>query len=102
VDEHEPLQRSLRLHVTAWPLEQGDRLLEGRTVELSVYGALLQLPGLAPDERQIDVRIALPERSLFTPASVVRRKPPDLIEVAFDWVDVYERGRLRAFVENGA
>ena len=102
MDEHEPIRRSLALHVTAWPLEHADRLHEGTTVELSVYGALLQLPGLGAEERQIDVRIALPERSLFTPASVVRRRPPDLIEVAFDWVDVYERGRLRAFVENGA
>ena len=93
-------RRPLQLDVTVWSVEQANRLIEGTTVELGGDGALLRLPGIGPTEIRLDVRLALPERGLFTPATVVRREPPDLVEVAFDWVDAYERGRLRTFVRN--
>ena len=93
-------RRPLQLDVTAWSVEQANRLVDGTTVELGGDGALLRLPGIGPTEVHLDIRLALPERSLFTPATVVRRDSPDLVEVAFDWVDAYERGRLRAFVRN--
>jgi hypothetical protein len=93
-------RRRLRLDVTAWSLEQAKRLMEGTTVELGRDGALLQLPGVGPTDVHLDVRLALPDRGLFTPATVVRRDAPDLVEVSFDWLDAYERGRLRAFVRN--
>ena len=93
-------RRRLRLDVTAWSLEQANRLMEGTTIELGRDGALLRLPGVGPTDVHLDVRLALPERGLFTPATVVRRDAPDLVEVSFDWLDAYERGRLRAFVRN--
>jgi hypothetical protein len=93
-------RRPLRLDVTAWSLEQTNRLIEGTTVELDGDGALLRLPGIGPADVHLDVRLALPDRGLFTPATILRRDPPDLVEVSFDWVDAYERGRLRAFVRN--
>ena len=86
--------------MTAWSLEQANRLLEGTTLEIGVDGALLRLSGVGPAEVHLDVRLALPDRGLFTPATIVRRDPPDLVEVSFDWLDSYERGRLRAFVRN--
>ena len=99
--EDDPHARQpLQLDVTAWSVEHSNRLIEGTTVELGGDGALLRLAGVGPAEVRLDLRIALPNRGLFTPATVVRREPPDLVEVAFDWVDVYERGRLRAFVRN--
>jgi hypothetical protein len=92
-------RRPLQLDVTAWSPEQANRL-EGTTVELGGDGALLRLPGIAAADVRLDLRLALPDRGLFTPATIVRRDPPDLVEVVFDWVDAYERGRLRAFVRN--
>jgi PilZ domain len=99
-EEDRTERRRLRLDVAAWPLEQTHRLVEGSTVELGGDGALLRLPGIGPTDIHLDVRLALPDRGLFTPATVVRRDPPDLVEVAFDWLDTYERGRLRAFVRS--
>ena len=81
--------------LTGWYTGEG----EGTTVELWSDGAVLRLTGLGPAESHIDVRLALPERSLFTAAKVVRREAPDLVEVSFRWIDTYERGRLRAFVD---
>jgi hypothetical protein len=99
--EEEPTaRRPLQLDVTAWSLEQANRLLEGTTLEIGVDGALLRLMGVGPAEVNLDIRLALPDRGLFTPASITRREPPDLVEIVFDWVDAYERGRLRAFVRN--
>jgi hypothetical protein len=93
-------RRPLHLDVTAWSGAQANRVLEGTTVELWGDGALLRLAGLGPAESHIDVRLALPDRSLFTEARIVRREAPDLVEVRFRWIDTYERGRLRAFVNN--
>jgi hypothetical protein len=93
-------RRPLRLDVTVWSLEQANRLFEGTTVELGGDGALLRLPGIGPGDLRLDLRLALPDRGLFTPATIVSRHAPDLVEVAFDWVDAYEHGRLRAFVRN--
>jgi hypothetical protein len=95
-------RRPLQLDVTAWSLEQANRLIEGTTVELGGDGALLRLPGVAPTDVRLDLRLALPDRGLFTPATIVRRADPDLVEISFDWVDAYERGRLRAFVRNAS
>jgi hypothetical protein len=93
-------RRQLRLDVTAWSLEQAHRLLEGTTVEIGRDDALLRLPRVGPIDVHLDIRLALPDRGLFTPATIVRRDSPDLVEVSFDWLDAYERGRLRAFVRN--
>ena len=93
-------RRPLQLDVTVWSLERANRLIEGTTVELGAEGALLRLPGIGPTDVHLDIRLALPDRGLFTPATVVGREAPDLVEVAFDWVDAYEHGRLRAFVRN--
>jgi hypothetical protein len=100
--EEDPIarRRPLQLDVTAWSLEQANRLIEGTTVELGGEGALLRLPGIGAADLRLDLRLALPDRGLFTPATIVSRHAPDLVEVAFDWVDAYERGRLRAFVRN--
>jgi hypothetical protein len=102
--EEDPIarRRPLQLDVTAWSLEQANRLIEGTTVELGGEGALLRLPGIGAADLRLDLRLALPDRGLFTPATIVSRHAPDLVEVAFDWVDAYERGRLRAFVRNAA
>src|SRR5262249_52476855 len=99
-DEDPTERRPLELDVTAWSLEQANRLIEGSSVELNGDGALLRLPGIGPADVHLDIRLALPDRGLFTPATVVGRETPDLVEIAFDWVDAYERGRLRAFVRN--
>jgi hypothetical protein len=99
-EEDQSARRPLQLDVTVWSLEQANRLVEGTTVELGAEGALLRLPGIGPTDVHLDIRLALPDRGLFTPATIVRRDAPDLVEVAFDWVDAYERGRLRAFVRN--
>jgi hypothetical protein len=101
--EEEPTgRRPLQLDVTAWSREQVKRLLEGTTVEVDGDGALLRLPGVGAAEVHLDIRLALPDRGLFTPARIVGREPPGLVEVTFDWVDAYERGRLRAFVRNAS
>jgi hypothetical protein len=99
-EEDPTARRPLQLDVTAWSLEQANRLIEGTTVELGDEGALLRLPGVGPTDVRLDVRLALPDRGLFTPATIVRRDDPDLVEISFDWADTYERGRLRAFVRN--
>ena len=99
-EEDPTARRPLQLDVTAWSLEQANRLIAGTTVELGDESALLRLPGVGPADVRLDVRLALPARGLFTPATIIRRDDPDLVEISFDWVDAYERGRLRAFVRN--
>jgi hypothetical protein len=95
-------RRALQLDVSAWSIVQPTRLLSGATVELGGDGALLRLPGLAPEAVQLDLRIALPERALHGSVKILRRQPPDLVEVSFETIDAYERARLIAFVRTAA
>ena len=70
----EPVERrdhervSLNLEVSAWTLAQPTRRLTGHTVDLSVGGALLSLPELAPYAATVE----LPNRSAGETASGLR------------------------------
>jgi hypothetical protein len=85
--------------VWAWTADEPTRLLTGRTLELGTEGALLRLPKLAADAVRLTLRIGLTERATLTSATVSRRQPPDIVEVEFDSIDPYERGRIRTFID---
>jgi len=85
--------------VWAWTADEPTRLLTGRTVDLGPEGALLRLPSLLDVGTHLTLRIALPDRAALTRATVAGQRPPDLVEVVFDSIDQYERGRIRTFID---
>jgi hypothetical protein len=98
--EPEPsARRAVSLDVWAWTTDEPTRLLTGRTLELGTEDAVLRLPNLPPDGALLTLRICLPERAALTRASVASRKQPDVVEVVFDSIDAYERGRIRTFID---
>jgi hypothetical protein len=85
------------LDVSAWSLAQPTELLRGTTVDLSVSGALLRLPGLSDGAVRLELRLALPERPVAATVNVVRRGPPDLVAVTFEAIAHPELDRLLDF-----
>jgi hypothetical protein len=85
--------------VWAWTADEPTRLLTGSTLELGTEGALLRLPKLPADVMRFTLRICLTERATLTSATVSRQQPPDIVEVEFDSIDPYERGRIRTFID---
>jgi hypothetical protein len=85
--------------IWAWTADEPTRLLTGRAIELGPEGAVLRLPSLLEVGTQLTLRIALPDRAALTRATVAEQRPPDLVEVVFDSIDQYERGRIRTFVD---
>ncbi len=91
-------RRSVTLHVSAWSPAKPTVRLEGRTVDLSLGGALLHLPGLAPLAATVDLRIGLPAGPLAASASVRWRRQPDLVGARFERIDPAMSARLVDFL----
>src|SRR6476660_4201792 len=85
--------------VWAWTADEPTRLLTGRTVELAPQAAILRMPSLLDVGTHLTLRIALPDRAALTRATVDEQRPPDLMQVVFDSIDPYERGRIRTFID---
>jgi hypothetical protein len=102
VDRTEPdpsARRVISVDVWAWTADEPTRLLTGTTIELGTEGALLRLPKVPADAMRLTLRICLTERAALTSATVSRRQQPDVVEVEFDSIDAYERGRIRTFID---
>jgi hypothetical protein len=94
-------RRAIAIDVSAWSLIQPTHRLSGTTADLGAGGALLRLPGLSEAAVHLEVRLALPRRSLVARGRIVRRQPPDLVAVAFEGLDPAEQARLLAFISGG-
>jgi hypothetical protein len=92
-------RRARSVDVWAWTPTEPNLLLTGTTVELGTEDAVLSLPKLPEAAVDLKLRIAIPGRPTLMEATVVRRVPPDLVTVAFDSIDAYEQGRIRAFID---
>ena len=104
VGEAEPVERrdnervSVNLDVSAWTLAQPTRRLTGNTVDLSIGGALLWLPELAPFAATIEARIGLPRKPLQVSAVLLWRRDPALVGVQFERISPDAQARLVDFL----
>jgi PilZ domain len=83
----------IELGVTAWTLGRATRRLSGSTVNLSVDGALVWLPGLGPRSRFLELSIAVPDGAVRASAGIVWRRDP-LIGLQFQRISPDDQARL--------
>ncbi len=106
VGEPQPVERRehervpIELAVSAWTLAQPTRRLAGNTVDLSVGGALLRLPDLAPLAATLELELALPGGSLHVSAGIRWRGEPARVGVEFERVSPEQRARLVDFLHS--
>jgi hypothetical protein len=93
-------RRQISLDVVAWSLVEPTRLHNGTTVELGADSAVLELAGVSEAATRLELRVALPDAALLTTATIVARRPPDLVVVSLDELDSYDRARLSEFIRS--
>lgn len=93
--EHERF--AVELDVSVWTLAQPTAMLAGKTVGLSVGGALLQLPGLPGAAESLELTIAFAGGPLHTTAEV-RWRRDGLVGVEFQHVSPDDQIRLIEFL----
>jgi c-di-GMP-binding flagellar brake protein YcgR len=94
--EHDRVQ--ITLEVSGWTLAQPTRRLSGSTVDLSVSGALLQLPDLAPLAATVELQLGLPGKPVHVSAVVRWRSEPALVGVQFGRISPEEQTHLVEFL----
>jgi hypothetical protein len=91
-------RRSLELRVSAWALAQPTTRLAGNTVDLSVVGALLWLPELAPHAAFLELSIEAPGGPVHASAEIIWRRDPALVGVQFQRMSPDDQARLIEFL----
>ena len=94
VDRRRHQRFPVALPVSAWAPAQPTLRLTGHTVDLSIGGALVCLPGLAPFASTVDLRIDLPDGALTVSGSVRWRADPGLVGVRFRRLGLAQQARL--------
>jgi hypothetical protein len=92
------LRAAAPLPVSGWSLHDPTRLLTGLTVDLSVRGALLELPMTPETASTLELTIELQGRPFHARGRIVRAAG-DLIAVELEPTGPEDAVRLRAFVE---
>jgi hypothetical protein len=92
------LRVAATLPVSGWSLHDPTRLLTGRTVDLSVRGALLALPMIPETASTLELTIDLQGRPFHARGRIVRATG-DLIAVELEPTQPEDAVRLRAFIE---
>jgi PilZ domain len=98
VERREYRRAPVELSITAWTLAQPTRRLEGKTVDLSLGGALLSIPELSSFARKVELTIGLPGGPMQVSARVAWRREPSLLGVEFGWLKPEEETRLVEFL----
>jgi hypothetical protein len=98
VERREHTRLPIELGVRAWTLAQPHRRLPGKTLDLSVGGALLSLRELSPFAATVELTIDLPGKPLDVSARVAWRREPTLVGVEFNGIAPEEEARLAEFL----
>jgi len=85
------------LELKAWTLAQPTRRFSGNTVNVSIDGGLVWLPGLAPRALFLELSLAVPAGSIHTSAEIVWRRDP-LVGVRFQRMSADDRARFADFL----
>jgi c-di-GMP-binding flagellar brake protein YcgR len=97
LDRRQHVRVAIVLDLSARTLAQPTRRFSGNTVNVSVDGGLLWLPGLAPRALFLELSLAVPAGSIHASAEIVWRRDP-LVGVRFQRMSADDRARFADFL----
>jgi len=96
-DRRQHARVAIVLELSAWTLAQPTRRFSGNTVNVSVDGGLVWLPGLAPRALFLELSLGVPGGSINASAEIIWRRDP-LVGVRFQRMSVEDRARFAEFL----